>query len=118
MALLTTRELGALFASLKTDNPDLKLLVLNACFSEEQAREISKAELYVVGTTCIIDNEAAMQFSEAFYRQFSQSFERGKDYRSPIVKAVRAGYQETISEYGPRPDVYQVYHNGEKIPYQ
>lgn len=115
--VLTARELKALFESLKKYNPDLRLLVLNACFSKEQAVEISKAGLYVVGTTCTIDNEAAIQFSIAFYRQFSLSFGRSKNYHSSIVEAMAAGYRANIREYGTRPDVYQIYFNGKNIPY-
>jgi hypothetical protein len=47
---------------------DVKLLVLNACFSDDQAEALSAAVKAVVGTTDSVGDEAARRFSVAFYR--------------------------------------------------
>ncbi|MBY5881155.1 CHAT domain-containing protein [Rhizobium leguminosarum] len=46
----------------------VKLLVLNSCYSEAQARVIDSSQSAVVGTTDTLDDEAARRFSVAFYR--------------------------------------------------
>lgn len=47
---------------------NVKLLVLNACFSDHQAQALSGAVRTVVGTTDTVGDEAARRFSVAFYR--------------------------------------------------
>jgi hypothetical protein len=42
-------------------------VVLNACFSEEQARALTAHVDYVIGTTGEIDDRASIAFSKAFY---------------------------------------------------
>jgi CHAT domain-containing protein len=44
------------------------LVVLNACYSEDQASCIAKAVRAVVGTTDAVGDEAARRFASAFYR--------------------------------------------------
>ena len=53
----------------------VKCVVLNACYSEEQAEAISKYGIYVVGMSDSIDDDAAIAFSGGFY----QSIGAGKD---------------------------------------
>jgi hypothetical protein len=45
----------------------IECVVLNACFSEAQAEEISRHVPYVVGTRNAIADDAAIQFATAFY---------------------------------------------------
>jgi len=45
----------------------LKCVVLNACYSEVQARAISKEIDYVVGMTQAVEDESAAKFAVAFY---------------------------------------------------
>jgi len=52
-----------------------KCVVLNACYSEEQAKVISKHGMYVVGMNDSIGDEAAINFSIGFY----QAIGAGKD---------------------------------------
>lgn len=44
------------------------LVVLNACYSDTQARQLLQAVPAVIGTTDAVDDEAARRFSVAFYR--------------------------------------------------
>ena len=45
-----------------------KCVILNACYSEEQAKVISKQGLYVVGMNDSIGDDAAINFSVGFYQ--------------------------------------------------
>lgn len=46
----------------------VELVVLNACYSENQAHSIRSAVKAVVGTTDAVEDEAARRFTVAFYR--------------------------------------------------
>jgi hypothetical protein len=77
---VTPRALGQLFAVLK-DN--IKCVVLNACYSEEQAKAIAEHIDCVVGMTTAIGDKAAISFATAFYqaigygRDIQTAFELG-----------------------------------------
>ncbi|PIE21830.1 MAG: hypothetical protein CSA62_15505 [Planctomycetota bacterium] len=64
-ALVTAAALRSLFRVLK-DN--VRVVVLNACFSTEQATAIVEEIDFVVGTSDEIDDDAARFFAAAFYR--------------------------------------------------
>lgn len=46
----------------------VSLVVLNACYSETQARQLLQSVAAVIGTTDVVEDEAARRFSVAFYR--------------------------------------------------
>lgn len=77
---VTASALSRLFSLLK-DN--IQCVVLNACYSEEQAEAIAQHISCVVGMTGAIGDEAAISFSEAFYgalgdgRDIKTAFELG-----------------------------------------
>ncbi len=54
----------------------LQCVVMNACYSKEQAEVISKHGIYVVGMNKAIGDKAALDFSVGFY----QSLGEGNDY--------------------------------------
>lgn len=56
---------------------EVKCVVLNACYSEEQAKSISEYNIYVVGMSDAIDDDIAIAFSIGFY----QSLGAGRDYK-------------------------------------
>ena len=64
-SLVSSAALAQLFAVLK-DN--IRLVVLNACYSEEQARAIVEKIDFVVGMTDSIGDDEAGAFAAAFYR--------------------------------------------------
>ncbi len=64
-SLVSSAALAQLFAVLK-DN--IRLVVLNACYSEEQARAIVEKIDFVVGVTDSIGDDEAGAFAAAFYR--------------------------------------------------
>ena len=49
-------------------NRGVKLIVMNACFSNEQAGSLSDVVETIIGTTTEVGDEAARRFSVAFYR--------------------------------------------------
>lgn len=62
--LIDTAALGGLF-ELFSDS--IRCVILNSCYSESQAVEISKHVPYVIGMKDSIDDKAALAFSVGFY---------------------------------------------------
>ncbi len=79
--LVSAGALTMLFSTLK-DN--IRLVVLNACYSEVQANAISEVIDCVVGMKSQIGDQAAITFAEYFYsaigygRSVKEAFEQGK----------------------------------------
>lgn len=77
---VSARALKALFSTLK-DN--LRLVVLNACFSETQAESLQEVVDFVVGMRSSFNDSAAVVFSASFYRALGfartvqEAFEQG-----------------------------------------
>lgn len=95
--------LADLFAILK-DN--VRCVVLNACFSQRQARGIAKSIDYVVGMKRVVTDDRAIDFAVAFYlglgygRSVQDAFALGRNRlqlaggdheRAPILIAPRSG---------------------------
>ncbi|MEM6612814.1 MAG: CHAT domain-containing protein, partial [Cyanobacteria bacterium P01_C01_bin.72] len=80
--LLNTSAIADLFALFKNQ---VDCVVLNACYSEEQAQEIRKHINYVIGTKKAIRDDAAIAFSKGFYealgdgKTIAKAFEFGKN---------------------------------------
>jgi hypothetical protein len=64
-AVLSSSAIDHLFNAMKGK---LKLVVLNACFSELQAKQIVKHVDFVIGMNDSVDDDAAAVFAAAFYR--------------------------------------------------
>lgn len=65
---VSPKMLGSLFSSLKKiKHLNIKCVILNSCYSKDQAQEISNYVPYVVGTTSSISDKDAIQFSSSFY---------------------------------------------------
>jgi hypothetical protein len=70
----------------------MQAVVLNACFSQEQAAAISQHVPYVIGTTTEVNDEHAISFSTGFYFKLANSglnFEQA--FKSGRMEAVGAG---------------------------
>lgn len=70
----TLRELFKLFRE------HVRIVVLNACYSEAQAREISKEIDWVVGMTRAVGDRAAVEFASGFY----QALAYGQNVRNAV----------------------------------
>jgi hypothetical protein len=102
--VLDTRKIDALFEYFK-DEFSLKAVILNACYSEEQAKVIAKYVPYVIGTTKAIVDDHAIAFSVGFYFKLVESqldFERS--YKSGRTEAKLAGASQND---------FIIYKNGE-----
>src|SRR5260370_20946742 len=98
-----TRALEQLF---KTMSGDIRLVVMNSCFSERQAKVIARFVDCVLGVKLALPDEAAVNFSPRFYWGLAAG------------KSVAAAYEiALISAYGRRLVKKQVPHLIEgKIP--
>jgi len=68
---LPTRVQGRAIGRLIHGSPSVRMVVLCACYSEMQAREISEFVDFVVGMPASVDDVAARTFSAAFYEVLS-----------------------------------------------
>jgi hypothetical protein len=59
----------------------VKLVILNACFSDNQAQPLSTSADTVIGTTREVGDEAARRFSVAFYRTLGNGHSVGEAFR-------------------------------------
>lgn len=81
--IIPTNILDAFFG---TFDKTLQCVFLNACYSAEQAKVISKHATYVIGMNCPIGDDAAIIFSAAFYNficndidiNFERAFKQSK----------------------------------------
>jgi|GEM_PF-3372824 len=64
------KRLADFFSNFK----DLQLVVLNACYSQKQAKEIKKYVPYVIGMNAPISDNSAITFSKLFYIALSNGF--------------------------------------------
>ena len=69
------RALGKLFEVLKNN---IRCVVLNACYSEDQAQAIAAGVGCVVGMAGDVADDAAVRFAVAFYRALAY----GKDVKT------------------------------------
>lgn len=78
---VNTKAIKALFTTLK-DN--IRVVILNACYSQIQAEAITEVIDCAIGMTAAIDDTAAITFAASFYRgiafgrSIQESFEQGK----------------------------------------
>ena len=61
----------ALAEAMRAAGDDLRLVVLNACYSETQAVALSEVVACVVGVVASISDQAAIRFSAAFYESLA-----------------------------------------------
>ncbi|HAS42831.1 MAG TPA: hypothetical protein DCS93_20290 [Microscillaceae bacterium] len=79
--ILSNQALNAMFKIYKTH---VKCVVLNACYSEEQARIIKQHIPYVIGMSDAIEDSTSIAFSKGFYealgdnKTYPEAFEEGK----------------------------------------
>lgn len=80
--LVSTESLADLF---ELSKPDVKCVVLNACYAEIQAEAIAQYIDYVIGMNDAISDKAAIKFSTAFYEgigvgdSVEKAFKRGQN---------------------------------------
>lgn len=106
-ALIPPSGIKTLFKYFTSEEIGIKVVVLNACYSKEQAEIISQYVPYVIGTTENIGDEYAIAFSTGFYFRLAQKgLDFEKAYDSGVTQASLAGALE---------EHFVLYKNGTKI---
>lgn len=85
-----TKQLAEMFRLFAKKN--LECVILNACYSEEQAKDINQFVPYVVGMNQAIGDRAAIQFAVAFYETLGEG--ESVDYAFEMAKTVLIGFEE------------------------
>lgn len=101
------RALSTAFALLK-DN--IRCVVLNACYSEIQAKAIAESIDCVVGMSTAIGDQAAIEFASAFYQAlgYGRSVRTAFDLGCNQIDLASLGEQDTPQLLAPHVDASQV----------
>jgi len=105
--LIQVKGLKSLFKLFKKKF-NIKVVLLNACYTEEQAATISAYVDYVIGTNVAIGNPAARAFSSGFY------FQLANDTDMNIEDAFDSGRTEAVMK-GADEENFVIYRHGELI---
>jgi len=106
-ALIPIGGLKALFKLFKK-HFKIKVVLLNACHTQEQAATISTYVDYVIGTNVIIGDTAASAFSSGFYFQLAEGDKMN------IEDAFDSGRTEAVIK-GAAEENFVIYRNGKLI---
>lgn len=79
--LMSTRALKRLF---KQHQEGIQLILLNSCYSEEQAKAISELNIHIVGMSDEVDDAASIDFASGIYIGLSEG------------KAIEACYDDAM----------------------
>ncbi|MEY3241882.1 MAG: hypothetical protein RIR11_3321 [Bacteroidota bacterium] len=90
--MISPESLDVLFEYFIGEGIDINAVVLNACYSEDQALAISKHVPYVVCTNAAIEDTFAIAFSVGFYFKLtSNDLDFEQAYKSGRTQAVLSG---------------------------
>jgi CHAT domain-containing protein len=78
----------------ETHKDDIRCVVLNACFSLEQAQAINNHIDFVIGMASSIDDDAAIAFSYAFYLAISSKRNVKNSFDQGISEMLLQGYAD------------------------
>lgn len=95
------------FKAFKEDFPNISLVLLNACHSQDQAKAISKAGIFTIGTSDKIISKAARLFAAGFYRRLAKT--------NDIIVAIQGGITRATNEDNRINNLVHLFYNGEKI---
>lgn len=95
------------------DRPYLKLVFLNSCFSDTQAKIISSQGIYVLGIKDEIDNELSVKLSEKFYLGFA-----AQEAPLSIEKAIKIGCRNFEKNYPEHKELIALWKDGAEIDYK
>jgi hypothetical protein len=80
---------------------DLKLLMLNCCYSIEQEEALASAALSVIGTTAAIKDKTAVEFAKNFYRNLCDGYRIDHAYfNAQVVVNVNQGEHSPFHRIG------------------
>ncbi len=105
--VLGTDAAKALFRRLKRSNPQINIVLLNACYSRPQAIAISENDIYTIGTKISIGDEVAIEFSDGFYKKYAET--------GDVVDAVNYGITKaTAIDFASEENIFLLY-KGEEV---
>lgn len=78
----------------------IKLVTLNACYSDHQAEALKEVIPVVVGTTANVDDEAARRFSTAFYRTIGDGHAVSEAFRDACDAVDANALEDAFKLYG------------------
>jgi GTPase SAR1 family protein len=93
--IIPTSALKRLFKRIKNT---AELVLLNSCYSAEQAKAISELGVYVIGNNAPIGDDAAIAFAKGLYTGLSEgkAFEKAFDFAMVNLEIVDAAYANVI----------------------
>ncbi|MBX7243570.1 MAG: CHAT domain-containing protein [Bacteroidia bacterium] len=106
---LSSDVLEVLFEYFREEGISLSAVVLNACWSENQASAISKHVPFVIGTTQKIKDTFAIAFSVGFYFRLAESYPQ-----IDIPAAFKSGRTAAVLAGASKSD-FVIYQNAEKV---
>ncbi|MFK8184722.1 MAG: CHAT domain-containing protein [Phormidesmis sp.] len=92
--LVTTEALAALF---ELFNDSVECVILNACYSERQAKAIAQHIPYVIGMNQAIGDRAAIEFSIGFYDALGAGESLQRAYQEGCVSIQMLGTPEYLT---------------------
>jgi len=105
--LISIKGLKSLFKLFKKSFK-IKVVLLNACYTQAQAKTISEYVEYVIGTNVAIGDKAAGAFSSGFY------FQLANDTDMNVEDAFDSGRTEAVMK-GADEENFVIYRHGEQI---
>ena len=102
--------LGVLFKQLRNH---VSCVVLNACYSADQAEAIAKNIKYVVGMSAPINDQAALAFAKGFYVGLLAG--SVSEHNDVFVDAFVAGCTQILLDYEAEYKIPQLYRDGKLV---
>lgn len=109
--LITPYGLNSLFEYYKRNNIAFKTVILNACYTDEQAEIIARYVPYVIGVTVSVIDEHSIAFSKGFYAELSNSTQLD------FIKAFDSGRMRAVLE-GAKEEHFVLFKHGEKFHFE
>lgn len=85
----------------------MKIVILNACYSEPQATAISLHDIYAIGVSDELQSIVARPFAAGFYRGYADC--------DSILKAMDVGLTKALSGNPNADTLIHLFHNGKEI---
>jgi len=107
--VLPAKALRTLF---QIGSEPIKLVILNACYSAEQAKVISEYGIFVIGMSSAIEDKDALSFTTGLYKYL---LNRGTLEESVIKKALLSGRFLLEARYTDASHMIELWKDGNKI---
>jgi GTPase SAR1 family protein len=82
--------LSKMFRRIKSNHPQLEIVLLNACYSEPQAQAISSHGIYTIGSNDELPSEAARLFAAGFYHSYALTKDVKRAMDNGLTQAMMA----------------------------